>query len=258
MSEEQIEENIEEVSAPHIEEEVEVSVEDRARLLGWKPPEEFNGDPEHALTAEDFVKKGEEILPVVRANNKKLEAALYKQNQEISELKGVAAGFNDILKMQEDRIRKEYEKDMRDAVRDGDIERFDELSKERDEYVQKSTPPPVNKDAQIEANNFMARNDWFGVDDVKTKFAEQEDKRLASLGLPPAEHFARLEENIKRKFTKSPPPQGVSPGKRAVTAPKKKDFASMPDENKQMAMTMEKYGKVNREEYAKNYWASQE
>src|SRR5687768_16654653 len=59
---------------------VSVPVEDKARRMGWRPRAEYGGDPTRWVDAETFVRRGDEILPFVQANNRKLEQALGKAN----------------------------------------------------------------------------------------------------------------------------------------------------------------------------------
>ena len=49
------------------------TLEDRAAQMGWVPVDKFRGDPAHWVDAETFVKKGEEVMPILRANNRRLE-----------------------------------------------------------------------------------------------------------------------------------------------------------------------------------------
>lgn len=51
-----------------------------AREMGWRPREEFRGDPEKWVDAETFVSRGEHFLPILRANNTRLT----QQTQELS------------------------------------------------------------------------------------------------------------------------------------------------------------------------------
>ena len=39
--------------------------EDKARRLGWVPKEEFKGDPENWRSADEFMARGEQLLPIV-------------------------------------------------------------------------------------------------------------------------------------------------------------------------------------------------
>lgn len=49
-----------------------MEIEERARAQGWKPKEEFKGDPEQFVEAAEYVRRGEEVLPFVKATNRRL------------------------------------------------------------------------------------------------------------------------------------------------------------------------------------------
>lgn len=49
-----------------------MEIEERAKAQGWKPKEEFKGDPEQFVEAAEYVRRGEEVLPFVKATNRRL------------------------------------------------------------------------------------------------------------------------------------------------------------------------------------------
>src|SRR3990172_12212288 len=65
-------------------------VEKEARQLGWTPKEEWKGNPEKWIDAKAFVERGQEIMPILRSNNKRLQ-------QEVSELRGELGKVKELL-----------------------------------------------------------------------------------------------------------------------------------------------------------------
>lgn len=66
------------------------AIEARARTMGWKPKEEFrSGPPSHWLDAPEFVARGDEALPLLRDNNKRL-------SEKVIDLERRVAGFGDL------------------------------------------------------------------------------------------------------------------------------------------------------------------
>jgi len=57
----------------------EETAETKAKAMGWSPKDEFRGDPDRWVDAETYVRRGEEFIPFLRANNKKLEEELGAQ-----------------------------------------------------------------------------------------------------------------------------------------------------------------------------------
>lgn len=60
-------------------------VEQKARVMGWRPQEEYKGTAPW-VDAETFVKRGEEVLPIVNATNKRLRETVDSQNARLLEL----------------------------------------------------------------------------------------------------------------------------------------------------------------------------
>lgn len=60
-------------------------VEQKARKMGWRPQEEYRGEAPW-IDAETFVKRGEEVLPIVQSSNRRLREQLEAQNARVLEL----------------------------------------------------------------------------------------------------------------------------------------------------------------------------
>jgi len=173
-----------------------MNIEDQAKQLGWVPQEQFRGPAEAWVDAETFVRKGEEILPLVRANNKKLHTELAQTQQQVRELKQLVEAGTDSLKAFEEfhrdsltraleQQRIELTKDLKAAREDGDVERelqvqdqLEENRTARKEATTKPVVPAVTKtqvepstDVDPEFLDWHKDNSWFGTDKKKTAFA---------------------------------------------------------------------------------------
>ena len=62
-------------------------VEKSARTLGWVPLEEFRGDPDRWIEADQFVERGTSQLPILRENIDRLMKKFDKATSEITSLK---------------------------------------------------------------------------------------------------------------------------------------------------------------------------
>lgn len=85
--------------------EIETQVEDgntdfetEAREMGWVGQEEWEGPEEKWIDARAFVEKGESVLPILRANNKRLKKDLLTRDKEISTLKESMEAANKAIK----------------------------------------------------------------------------------------------------------------------------------------------------------------
>lgn len=96
---------------------IDMSVEARARRLGWHPKEEYNGAPGKWVDAAEFVRRGEEQMPLLRENLRKTEtralrlesqlgaqgAQLNKMQAELEEARQAVVDMRDMLSTSQDR-----------------------------------------------------------------------------------------------------------------------------------------------------------
>lgn len=116
-------------------------IEERAKEMGWRPKDEFRGNPESWTDAEDYVRRGEQILPIVKSDNQRLRtelnsartqlAAVTAQITEAQESIAALKEFNNannltVVKGQ----RSDLAKRLVTARRDGDVEAEAELQEQ--------------------------------------------------------------------------------------------------------------------------------
>lgn len=167
--------------------ELEVPVEDRARQLGWVPLEEFKGDAARWIDAEEFVDRGEHVLPILRANNRKLHddiLTLRNQNGTLQNelqttrkiVQGLEKSFNESLRRQLEEQRTQLKASLREAVEDRDIDRELEVRDQLNELTEAEksakNSPSSDTDSQglsPEFQQWHTQNPWYGVDKKRTK-----------------------------------------------------------------------------------------
>lgn len=174
-------------------EETQDQLEARARTMGWKPQVEYRGDPRRWTDARTFIAHGEETLPILRDQNRRmsekqvaLEGRLTDQARTISEQ---AAAIQDTMKLARQANDAGYSRAMREltdkrleAVESGDTASFTQVQEEIDAMVKarsEPTPTPVvvtkpAADPAIVALDpaitaFVAANPWFNTNPVLTK-----------------------------------------------------------------------------------------
>ena len=118
-----------------------------ARMFGWVPREEFRGSDDDWVDAETFVRRGKEIMPILRKNNEKLLKELDVAKKAAEEARTVAKEFREFQKQQYEKKVAEYESQLdqlkqakREAITQGDGDRvlaiddaMDELKEQRQE-----------------------------------------------------------------------------------------------------------------------------
>lgn len=63
------------------------AAETAARDMGWRPKDEFKGPEDKWVDAAEYLRRGQEVLPIVRADNRRLRDSLTAHEKEIKDLK---------------------------------------------------------------------------------------------------------------------------------------------------------------------------
>ena len=159
------------------------AIEARARDMGWKPLAEYRGPPGKWQPAAVFIERGENILPIVRDQNRRMTERIGKLEGEVTGLRTTAAEQLQIIKDLRDmgaranqhgydRAMAEIETKKRQAVDAGDGTAYDQLVEQAEalagsrptapaivEPPKPAEPPrPAISDATKE---FIAANAWF-------------------------------------------------------------------------------------------------
>lgn len=99
---------------------VDPAVEREAASMGWIPKDKFRGDPAKWTSAEEFVRKGKEFLPILRANNAKQAAELQRVTQELTGVKTAlseaSAAMETFRLYHEETAKREYERARKELV----------------------------------------------------------------------------------------------------------------------------------------------
>jgi hypothetical protein len=104
-------------------------VESEARGMGWVPQEEFQGDKSRWISAEDFVERGKNILPIVQANSKRYKEALDKSQKEVESLKKSLDATNKAVTA----LKKVYDEQTESKVKDAVQQLRREIKAARDQ-----------------------------------------------------------------------------------------------------------------------------
>ena len=226
----------------------EFAVEARAREMGWKPLAEYRGPPGKWQPAPDFIARGENILPIVRDQNRRLTERVGKLEGEIAGLRVSGEEqlriIKDLRDMGQranqagyDRAMAEIKAKQRQAVEAGNTEAYDQLV-EQAEALAGSRPAPAESPPVSTAEPaarpvapptltptvqaFIRENPWFNTDkllsDTMVGFHQEVLKERqveqATLNADPALDRELLEEAKAKVVEKYPERFGVPPAPR--------------------------------------------
>lgn len=244
------------------------TAEARATRMGWRPQSEFKGDQSKWIDAETFVKRGEEILPIVQANAKALEKALAEANKRTDKLEKTLKEFGEYHTKSEER---QYQRALADLV--AQQEMFAEAGNV--EGVRSTTEQivdlgkEVSKVPKVEAEpgepqhlvDFRADNPWFQKDSVMTGAALAIADELARDGVvDPVKQLAEVSKRIKAEFPHKfeNPRRGAPASVEGSTTTRKagKTYSDLPPDAKaQCDRFVTQIKGFSRENYVKDFFA---
>jgi hypothetical protein len=242
--------------------------EDKALRMGWVPKDQFKGDPEKWTDAETFIKRGEEFLPFLKANNRKLETANNKLAKEVETLKATMQEFGEFHSKT---AKREYERAM------ADIEARQEAAASRrgSGGRQATTKEAIELTAEVKAKGepkadeapsgpppeWLEENGWFETDRVMKAAAIEIAQELADTGASKEKQLREVAKRIREEF----PHKFENPRRREPAAVEgggarrggvAKGWADLPPEAKAAGERFIRQGLMkSKDEYAKQYHA---
>jgi hypothetical protein len=228
------------------------SIEDLAADLGWKPQDQYKGDPAKWRGAVEFIRAGQDIGNHLR---KKTDALADKVERLV---RTSAATTERMLREQEAELVAKFEQ----AVEDGDKT-----------AAAKATRDLAAIDRQREASNpeadFARENPWYEKDDEATAYAVGISQRLAAQGKSVEDQLKAAAEGVRKRFPElfedekqksRQAPNVNAPGTRQAAPQKReKSAADLPRDVRAageefVKMAEAKGRKYTIEDYAKTYF----
>jgi hypothetical protein len=181
--------------------------EDKALRMGWVPKDQFKGAPEKWTDAETFIKRGEEFLPFLKANNRKLEKALENATADLAEMKKTLKEFGDFHSKT---AQREYERAMDEigarqtaAAEAGDLEGVRAATKEAVELtaeVKAKSEPKVDEPKGGPPAEWLEENPWFETDRVMKAAAVEIAQEMAESGASKERQLKEVAKRIREEF----------------------------------------------------------
>ena len=228
---------------------------DRARQMGWRPLEEFDGDKSRWVDAREFILRGE------------LYDRMHQRDRQFRELQTTMQNLISHNKKVEHLAYERAVKDLtaakKSALEQGDAAAVVEID-ERLGDVRDQMKSAANQTAQQAAQNtppeyfdFASANPWYTKDRAMTAFADQVGMEYFQQGHSPAEVYKKVESEVKKefahKFARPKATESVASGNSASHAGGKSSGKFSPSAEEQtLAKQFVKHGVFkNEEEYYK-------
>ena len=251
------------------------AVESKARRMGWKPEDEWQGAPpkDGFRTAEQFIEHGEAELPILRERNSKLNADLAATNSRLDEMTGTLTEFKEHHAKTEERVYKRAKQDLQDkqrqAVADGDDKAFEAAAKKIDELDDDAakatemakTPAKATPDDTRVFDAWVGDNAWYGDDMEMSVYADgiaaHVSKKSQATGRP---YYDAIAAEVKKKFpdrfgnpNRNQAQTVESGGRMAVGGKRGKAYTDLPSDAKAACDRFVKQGLLTKAEYDAEY-----
>ena len=171
----------------------ELTVEQEARNGGWVPEGEWAKDnpPKNGfLSAEEFVKRGREIIPIVRAQNRDLTLKLTAMERQMKEMGEAARSLNDFNqraiakeKVENERLLQQLSARRDQAVQEGDAQTA--VAADREIARIQATPAPPDPVREQMVNQWLVDNPWFQEHEDMQDWAAGFSQKLVARGYQP-------------------------------------------------------------------------
>lgn len=239
-----------------------------ARRFGWTPKEEFKGDPSRWVDAETFAKRGEELMPILKAQNK----ALIKRLDAMERTGKQAADFFSKAEQRAyERAVSDIRRQQEEAVEAGDLEAHRAASKELDKLEKPKAVEADVVDPDVRVEEFAdwgKANKWYGTNATMRAYADAQADKLAKSkgGFLDRADLDAVADKVREKFedefaeefaTKANKPRprsaveavgSVRPGRTGKT------FNDLPAEARAACDKWVKQGLIkSRDDYVKSY-----
>lgn len=178
--------------------------EAEAAVYGWVPKEQFKGDPDKWRPAEEFVRRGEEILPIVRKQNEKLNAKV----AELEETnKRMSAMFEKTLAKQREEANRQIDTlkaAQRQAIKAGDDAKADQIEQQIDVLKEeaKGDAQPTATTVEELTRDFAKANTWFVEEPDMQEYAVKVSESNAAMnnGISFEDNMKFVVSAVRKKF----------------------------------------------------------
>lgn len=177
-------------------------LEAKARDMGWRPLDEFNGDEVDFIDAGEFVRR-KPLFDKIEQNSKALKATR-------DTLEAFKTHYQKVKETEYARALTDLKSQLRDAKKAGDHDLAFEIeeAKERVEQEQntfKAEQEEIARQNQVDNINpvfeqWISRNTWYKDAKYMRTFADEVGTSLHSKGISPEQILVEVEKAVKKEF----------------------------------------------------------
>lgn len=187
----------------------EQTAEERAKAQGWRDKDEFSGKPEDWRPAEEFLERGEKILPILQERFGKLEKDFANKADQLDRVTGKLSKFAEFhkgtYKRAYENAKRDIENRMQLAEQEQDFAGYKQAAEDLKQVEQDIGTIDTEPDAPEtvpEFHDFKKANGWYDSDMPMTVYANfVADQLMGAEDIGSnTEYYARIEQEVKRQF----------------------------------------------------------
>jgi uncharacterized protein YecT (DUF1311 family) len=183
--------------------------EAEARTMGWVPKDEFRGDPARHVEAQAFVERGENEMPLLKAQLKRLKSELDTVKRDSRK---VVAQFTAAEEKAYKRAMADLETRAAEATEAGDQGAVKAIMREAQALAPPDKPgEPSLEEAQEAWDTYRDDNRWYDRADLQSATDLEKDARVyydkmttrhlkKTETMAPADFFAYIDGLVKEEF----------------------------------------------------------
>lgn len=262
----------------------------KAKLLGWVPKEQFRGQESAWRDAPEFLEFGERMNPILRENNRRLEAELLASKQQIANIQKQVAEFAKLHEQTKAEAYKQALADLKmqkkEALENGDLDAVVELDEQIADTreAERQAKRAVEKDNVVDDKPQKSADpvaetiyrDWSTQPEIKLILADPEMEAYSRaigevltntrehIRETPAESFKvflnLVAEKVKARFpekfrndNRAEESRVEGSGGAAKPASGKRNYAALPKEAQEACDFLVSTGTMTREQYLATY-----
>lgn len=233
-------------------------IEAEALEMGWRPLDQFKGDKSNFIDAAEFVRRGKEFVPFLKANNAKLE-------KEVQGLKKTLKQFGEFhTKVEQrayERALKDLEQRQAEAVEANDLAEVRAVTKEIADLTAevKAGAKEAPQDDAEAFDEWKEANPWFEKDKVLRGAAIAIADEIKGDYPDPIKQRAEIAKRIKAEFPEkftNPRRQQAAAVEGAERGPRTsgKTYADLPADAKAFCDELVRNKVITKEQYVKDFF----
>jgi hypothetical protein len=231
--------------------------EEQARQLGWRPVDEFKGDPDKHIDADTFLERAQNDMPLLRSNNRRLQEQLEEQTKTIGEIKEY---FDSAKQRAEEagyqRAMQNLMAKQKKAIEDGDGDSFEKIERAKTQLTaqeqQKKSQAATQQETVKMLESFRSENEDLFTDFDKYEVFQKAAQFAAQNGKIGIDVLNEAKAVVARRFggAQIPGPDDTS-GNNGPRGARKHSFEDLPKDAKDQYFKFKKEFERTGQEFPK-------